>query len=120
VALVGRVENRSGWLRLSAPAELLIVCSPGASASRYQLLKAEVKRDWREFRAEAALHDDRLLGLGAPSGQSLVFERDKTFDLGVRLILTSLQKGEYGLVPPGVIVGGKVLPAGRIYTFSLE
>jgi hypothetical protein len=118
VTLVGRVENLMSHLSLTGPAELLIVASPGTSAAQYQILRAAEKDDLREFRADAAVRNGVLLGLsGKPPVTAAV---DGSFDLGVRVLLGSLARGEYGVVPPGLLSGGRVREQGTIYTFRIE
>jgi hypothetical protein len=120
VELIGRVENRTSRVPLRQNAELLIVCEPGRHASAYQILRAEVKEDWRAFQAEAALRGKDLLGLSAFDRNAPPVQVDNKFDLGVRLILRALKPGEYGLIPPGVIANGRILPESEIYTFTIE
>jgi hypothetical protein len=115
--LAGNLDHRNSRMALRLPAELLIVAPPGVSSAGWQLLRADEKQDSREFRAEAALRGGVLLGL---SGRTTVpATLDKTFDLGVRVLLGSVRKGEYGLIPPGSVQSGAAAQ-GRIYTFSIE
>jgi hypothetical protein len=120
VELTGRVENRTSRVVIHQNAELLIVCGPGRSASEYQILRAEVKEDWRSFQAEAAVRGKELLGLSAADRSAAAPQVDSKFDLGVRLILRSFKPGEYGLIPPGVIADGRVVAETDIYTFTIE
>lgn len=113
-SLTGRVENRTSHLSLTGPAELLIVAEPGASAADYQILRADDREDYREFRADAAVRGDVILGLSGSPYVTAV--RDNTFDLGVRVLLGTLRKGEYGVVPQL----RRSTPDGRIYTFSID
>jgi hypothetical protein len=111
---VGRVDARNTHLSLTAPAELLFVSADSEPAAQYHLLRAEVKEDYREFRVEALCKGGVLLALSGKSAVPAVL--DDTFDLGVRVLLGSLHRGEYGVVP----LGGRFSPDGRIYTFSIE
>ena len=120
VSLVGRVENRNARQRLSGVPELLMVDDGDASASGYQLLRGEIKQEWREFRAEAALRNGKLIGLSSSEQAAFAVHVDAEFDLGIRWFLKGLPKGEYGLVPAGIMTGGHVMPRGRIYTFSIN
>lgn len=120
ISLTGRVANAHSGLRLTGPIELLVVCPPGLSASEYRLLRAEGNDDWRDFRIGAAFSGGTLLGLGTAEKYEVTFDVDKSFDLGVRFRLGILRKGEYGLVPPGLIEGGQVTPVGRVYTFTVD
>jgi hypothetical protein len=118
ITLAGYVANLMSHLSLTGPAELLIVTPPGTSASEYLVLRGAEKDDTREFRAEGAVRNGALLGL---SGKPFVSApTDATFDLGVRVLLGSLPRGEYGVVPPGVVSGGRVISHGTIYTFRIE
>lgn len=120
ISITGRTDRRNSPLVENGEIELLIVCGAGDSASEYRLLRGEVKEESREFRAEAALRDGVLLGIGAASASAIPMRVDKRFDLGVRFLLNSLPKGEYGLIRSNVVTGGQVIPAGVIYTFSVE
>lgn len=112
--LVGQTDNRTSRLSLTNRGELLIVCNSASTASAYQLLRAEERSAWREFRIEAALSNGRLIGFASADRTAASVDRDQTFDLGVRIPLASLKPGEYGLVSPDLIANG------RIYTFSIE
>jgi hypothetical protein len=118
LTLAGRVQNRHSLLPLTGPAELLIVPPPGTFASEYRILRADEKNGWREFRAEAALKHGVMLGVsGKPPVSAAV---DETFDLGVRVLLGSLPKGDYGVLPPGLFSSGRLVEEGTIHTFSVE
>lgn len=119
LALAGRVENRSSFLRLNGPSELLVVCGPGEQPAEYQVLRADIKDDGREFRAEAVLKDGRLLGFASPDKEVTV-ETDNKFDLGVRILLSDLPRGEYALAPPIRIGAGQMPPPGKVYPFTIE
>jgi len=120
VSLIGRVENRTARLTLSGFPELLIVSADDASDAGYQLLRGEIKQEGREFRAEAAVRNGKLIGLGSAEQAVLQADVDAEFDLGIRWFLRSLPKGEYALVPPGILTGGHVIARGKIYTFTIE
>lgn len=114
----GRVENPRSWLTVSRAAELLIVCPPGRTAAEYQLVRAAVGDDSREFRIDAAVRNGELVALA--SAEEIPVQTDNQFDLGVRLFVASLRAGEYGLVPPGLVADGRVVPGGIVYTFAIE
>ena len=120
VALVGQAETRNSPMVLRAPVELLIVLDRQSSAADYRILRADVKEDFREFRAEAALRDEELLGVGDSTTPAPAVQVDRRFDLGLRLFLYSAPKGEYGVLAPVTISGGRVIPAGVIYTFTID
>jgi hypothetical protein len=118
LTLYGHVEGPASWLPLSQTAELLIVCEPNGRGSDYQLLQGEVDESGRKFVGEGVLRAGKLLGLSSP--HILPITLDNTYDLGVRVRLGGLRKGEYGLVPPGVVSDGRVPTQGRIHTFTVE
>jgi hypothetical protein len=120
LVLFGRVENRSSRLTIPPGSELLIVCEPGRSASEYQIIRGDARDEWREFRVEAALRAGKLLGLGGAEDIALLVQTDKTFDLGVRVRLTSLRAGEYAIVPAEILTAGQVRLASKVYTFAIE
>jgi hypothetical protein len=120
LTLSGRIASGHSSLRLTGPIELLIVCPAAVSPSEYRLLRAEENDDWREFRVEAALSGSVLLGLSGGEKYNIGMELDRSFDLGVRVKLGSLRKGEYGLIPPGLVQDGQLTPVGHIYTFTVD
>jgi hypothetical protein len=118
LTLVGRTENPNSRILLSRRAELLIVCDAGRSSSEFQLLRAETKDEFRLFVAQAAVRDGTLLAFA--SLEFLPIVQDFTFDLGVRIPLASLRKGEYGLISSNFFVDGRVVASSAIHTFSID
>ena len=94
--------------------------SPGHTASEYQLFRAQTKDGAREVNGEAALRARKLLGLGGGDGLAFSTLLDHSFDLGARAPLRMLRKGEYVLVPPGLIVAGQVVSTSDVYTFAVD
>lgn len=95
----GTLANVSSPTRLVVPAEVVLYCSDGTVATDYQLLRLDVKKDHREFRAMRA----GLFGTTKAGGEgntiSVEFRK-----LGPRLYGATLDKlapGEYGWLPPG-------------------
>jgi hypothetical protein len=120
VRLTGQVGNKTSWLSLQPRGELLIVCQPGHTAFDYHLLRAEVRAAWREFHADGIVRGEKLIALANNDATAARVEFDETFDLGVRVLLNTLRPGEYGLVPPDLLVDGRVRDSGTIYTFAIE
>ena len=120
VSLVGQIERKHSLLRLGGPSELLIVAAPSHSAAEFQLVKAETKDDSREIHTHAALRGGKLTGVDSGGSTPLMAVADPNFDLGVRILVGSLRKGEYAILPPGLIVNGQPTDWTESFTFGVD
>jgi hypothetical protein len=113
----GSVEKPRSALRLSAPAEFVIRCAEGVSASEYQLLKLNEKGARREFRIDTG---GFLGGMKSEARRGRVeFAAEKIGPATYRIKLAALAKGEYGFLAPNAQITGTT-SSGKIYTFGVE
>lgn len=114
----GSLSGPSSSARIAMPAEVVIHCADGTSATDYQLLKLEVKKDHREFRAMRAGAFGRTKAGGEDNVIAVEFRK-----LGPRTYSAALDKlapGEYGWLPPGSADMSKLMGgSGRIHTFRV-
>ena len=113
---------------VATPVEFIIRCPEQLEIEEYQLLRLDVKKDRREFRALTGgyLHSSSGLDKNA-----VEFKFEKIAPRVYRVTLGNLSKGEYGFLPPGgqfgalgggasgaMIMQGSA-SAGKIYTFRV-
>jgi hypothetical protein len=113
----GVVDRRNARIQLSAPVELFIRAEEGVTGSEYQLLKMEVRKDLREFRAMTA----GVLRVKSGSDRNAVmFNPEKVGVRAYKLVLTQVAYGEYGLLAPGAVGSASVSSSGKIFAFGIE
>lgn len=112
----GWIKGPASAMRVRSPLELLFRCSEGVSPTEYHLMRLNARRERRDF---AVVRD----GIGRPSSgdpkKTVLFEPEK-LDSGTYRVRVSLEKGEYGFLPPG---GGarKTMASGTvIHTFAID
>ena len=93
--LSGRVPGSRSPLSLTDAVEFLIVCSGSDQVSEYVLLRGEQTDDAREFRVEGGLDQGTALAVSASDRSILAVQIDESYDLGVRMKVGPLRKGEY-------------------------
>jgi len=113
----GHIDGNASQLVLSRGTSFLLYVPEGVSPIEYQLLKLRINSDNREFRSQTGgvFHSET----GAQR-DNVPFTSEK---LGPRLYKFTLKmdaaKGEYGILPPGMINQGNASRAGKIYTFAV-
>lgn len=98
------LRNRMGTLRsdmdLPDAPELLAVCPAGVSAIELHLLRAQDKKERREFRMILQESDGGVLvGVSGTSKNTVRFEAQQIAPDTFRLKLPPLEKGEYAFLP---------------------
>jgi hypothetical protein len=119
--LTARLNTPASSLQLSGKTELLIVCPDGVSAMEYHLLRATQSKDKREFRVDfRVLSSGVLLALGGTDKSAVRFDVKKVAAGKFRVALSSLEKGEYGVLPPGTTTQSGASSVGKMYTFGMR
>lgn len=109
------METPQSPLQLSGSPELFLVCPEDVTAKEYQLLRAEDKKEGREFRAEFQLLAGSFeVAVGGTGKNKVRFEAEQLVARKFRLKLPELRKSEYAFLPPGKGLQGK------LYTFGLR
>ena len=113
---------------VATPVEFVIRCLEQFEIEEYQLLRLDVKKDRREFRALTGGYMHSSSGLNK---NAVEFQFEKIAPRVYRVTLGNLPKGEYGFLPPGgqygAIGGGAsgamimqgAASAGKIYSFRV-
>jgi hypothetical protein len=111
----GKVMKPTSPMRLSNPLEFVVRTPEGTSVTEYQLLRLYEKGNRREFRAMTGgiLHVS-----GGAERTALTFNAEKIAARTWRIRLDTLPRGEYGLLPPGVM-SSSIGSSGKMYTFSI-
>jgi hypothetical protein len=113
----GHIKGNASQLVLSRGTSFLLYVPEGVSPIEYQLLRLRINSDNREFRSQTggvfhsetgAQRDD------VPFTAEKIAPRLYRFTLG-----PNAAKGEYGILPPGVINQSNASRAGKIYTFAI-
>jgi hypothetical protein len=113
----GHIDGNASQLVLSRGTSFLLYVPEGVSPIEYQLLRLRINSDNREFRSQTGgvFHSET----GAQR-DNVPFATEK---VGTRLYRFTLApdtaKGEYGILPPGVINQSNASRAGKIYTFAI-
>jgi hypothetical protein len=113
----GHVDGNASQLVLSRGTSFLLYVPEGVSPVEYQLLRFRINSNNREFRSQTGgvFHSET----GAQR-DNVPFTAQK---IGPRLYQFTLEsdtpKGEYGILPPGVINQANASRAGKIYTFAI-
>jgi hypothetical protein len=111
----GKVANPKSPLQLHTPVVFVIKTPEGTSATEYQLLHLDLKDNRREFRA---MTGGVIHASGGAEKNATPFEPHKVGDRVWRIDLSSLPKGEYGFLPPG-ISSASISSSGKIYSFGI-
>jgi len=112
----GKVMRPRSSIQLSSPLEFFIKTPEGTSATEYQLLRLYEKENRREFRA---LTGGVIHASGGAERTSIAFTPEKVGSRIWRIRLSSLERGEYGFLPPGV-AASSIAASGKIYAFGVE
>jgi hypothetical protein len=114
----GHLDGAQSELALPTGVELLIYAPAGTDASEYDLLRFELHKDSREFRTLTAgvFHSE--------SGAARDEIEFHPYKIGPQLytftIPTDIEKGEYGVLPPGSANIQGIAGTGKIFTFSIR
>jgi len=113
----GHIDGNASQLVLSRGTSFLLYVPEGVSPVEYQLLKLRINSNNREFRSQTGgvFHSET----GAQR-DNVPFTAEKIAARLYRLTLSQdTAKGEYGILPPGVINQSNASRAGKIYTFAI-
>jgi len=113
----GHIDGNASQLVLSRGTSFLLYVPEGVSPVEYQLLKLRINSNNREFRSQTGgvFHSET----GAQR-DNVPFTAEKIAARLYRFTLTQdTAKGEYGILPPGVINQSNASRAGKIYTFAI-
>jgi hypothetical protein len=114
----GHLDGEQSELSLPTGVELLIYAPAGTDASEYDLLRFELHRNAREFRTLTA-------GVfNSESGSARDEIEFHPYKIGPQLytftIPVNIEKGEYGVLPPGSANVEGIAGTGKIFTFSIR
>lgn len=112
----GKVMKPRSAVQLSSPIEFFIRTPEGTSATEYQLLRLYEKANRREFRAFTGGVYHASAGA---ERTAVTFTPEKVSSRTWRIRLSSLERGEYGFLPPGV-AASSIAASGKIYAFGVE
>lgn len=119
--LAAQLKSPQSPLQLSGDLEFLVVSPEGVSAAQYHLLRAEPNKDKREFRVDfQVLNNGVLLALGGAGKSAMRFEAEKIGAGKFRVVLRSLEKGEYAFLPPGTASHSGASSVDKMYTFGVR
>jgi hypothetical protein len=114
----GHLDGEKSDLSLPTGVELLIYAPAGTDASEYDLLRFEPHKNSREFRTLTA-------GVfNSESGAARDEIEFHPYKIGAQLytftIPADIEKGEYGVLPPGSANVQGIAGTGKIFTFSIR
>jgi hypothetical protein len=114
----GHLDGPRSDLVLPTGVELLIYAPTGTDANEYDFLRLEDHKDSREFRTLTAGIFNSKTGAGR---DELEFHPNK---LGPQVytftVPINIEKGEYGVLPPGAANVQGIAGTGKIFTFSIR
>lgn len=113
----GHIQGNASQLVLSRGTSFLLYVPDGVSPIEYQLLKLRINSDNREFRSQTGgvFHSETGAQRdNVPFSAEKIAPRLYRFTLG-----QDTPKGEYGILPPGMINASNASRAGKIYTFAI-
>ena len=113
----GHVNGLHSKNQLTKPVEMLVYTQEGVAITEYQLLHLREQKDSREFRTATG---GVFHASGGATRDLIPFESKKVAPRTYLITLTSLNPGEYGLLPPvGTESAGQTGRIGKIYSFRL-
>jgi len=112
----GTIQGPKSALQVGNDAEFVIKCPEGTAITEYQLLRLDMKNDRREFRA---MTGGIIHASGGAEKNAEKFDSEKVAPRVFRIKLPPLQKGEFGILPPGA-TSGNVASSGKLYTFGIK
>ena len=116
--LNGRLDQERSPLVLHPGAEILIYTPPGTQAEEYDLLRLREKTHAREFRVKTGgvLHSET----GSERDEIEFHPHKISAQMYTFTVPKDIEKGEYGVLPPGSSNVPGVSNAGKIFTFSIR
>lgn len=114
----GYVDDEHSPLRLDTGVELLIYAPPGTQAEEYDLLRFREKSHGREFRVKTGgvFHSET----GSQRDEIEFHPHKISAQMYTFTVPKDIEKGEYGVLPPGSSNVPGVSNAGKIFTFSIR
>ena len=114
----GHLDGEHSELSLPTGTELLIYAPPGTAATEYDLLRFEPHKNSRDFRTLTA-------GIfNSESGSARDEIEFHPYKIGPQMytftLPTDIEKGEYGVLPPGSSNIQGIAGTGKIFTFSIR
>ena len=114
----GHVEGPRSSLMLPTGVQILIYTPPGTQAEEYDFLRLDQHSGSRDFRVKTGglFHSET-----GSQRNELVFEPKKVAkDMYLFTVPADIEKGEYGVLPPGSSNVPGISNAGKIFTFSIR
>jgi hypothetical protein len=113
----GHINGNVSQLVLARGTSFLLYVPEGVSPVEYQLLKLRINSDNREFRSQTGGVFHSSTG---GDRDNVPFSAERIAPRMYRFTLShDVAKGEYGILPPGIINASNVTRAGKIYTFAI-
>ena len=113
----GRVEGGKSPLVLPNGFELLIYAPLGTDGNEYDLLRLRDHKNYREFRT---LTGGILHSQSGPGPDEVEFKPRKIApQMYTFTVPNDIEKGEYGILPPGSANQQGIAGTGKIFTFSI-
>jgi hypothetical protein len=114
--LKGDVDGAKSKLQVPNPVEILIKCPEGTSATEYRVLRMEEKKDRREFE----FYEVGFASAKAGTRKGIVEVKfEKIGKAMYKGVLTNVNGGEYGILPPGAVMERGVASIGKVYGFGI-
>lgn len=113
----GHLEGEKSPLALATGVQLLIFAPPGTDAAEYDFLRLQQKKNAREFRTltGGVFHSE-----SGTARNELDFHPEKIAPrMYTFTVPQDIQKGEYGVLPPGASNQRGFADTGKIFTFSI-
>ena len=114
----GHLDGAQSDLILPTGVEILIYAPTGTDANEYDLLRFEQHKDNREFRTltGGVFHSES----GAARDEIEFHPKKIAAQLYSFTIPKDIEKGEYGVLPPGAANVQGIAGTGKIFTFSIR
>jgi hypothetical protein len=113
----GRVEGGKSPLVLQTGMQFMIYAPVGTDGNEYDLLRLRDHKSYREFRT---LTGGILHSQTGPGRDEIEFHPKKVApQMYTFTIPTDIEKGEYGVLPPGSANTQGIAGTGKIFTFSI-
>jgi hypothetical protein len=114
----GHLDGPQSSLILPTGVEILIYAPLGTDANEYDLLRFELHKDSREFRTlTAGVFNSQS---GAARDEIEFHPKKIAAQLYTFTIPADIEKGEYGVLPPGAANIQGIAGTGKIFTFSIR
>ena len=113
----GHMEGASSPLALHTGVELLVYTTPGTDAAEYAFLRFTEKKDSREFRIKTGgvFHSET----GTAHNEVEFNPKRIAPQIYSFTVPVDIEKGQYGVLPPGASNQRGLADTGKIFTFSI-